>query len=148
MFLYERPQRGSVHFGHPNLYKQIKMDDWAQSRTYIDKVLDRFNMKNSKNGFLPMSHCMSLSEKQCPLTPNELEDMSRIPYASTIGSIMYAMICTQLDIPCALSVVSKQQSCQFLVFGGVFELCVKGYTNASFLTNKVVSDHNLFTSLI
>jgi len=31
--------------------------------TYIDKVLDRFNMANSKKGFLPMSHGISLSKK-------------------------------------------------------------------------------------
>jgi hypothetical protein len=31
--------------------------------TYIDKVLKRFNMKQSKKGFLPMSHYMRFSEK-------------------------------------------------------------------------------------
>ena len=36
----------------------------------------------------------------------------------------------------------------FLVFGGVFELCVKGYTNAYFLIDKVVFDRNIVTSLI
>ncbi|KAL0396274.1 UNVERIFIED_CONTAM: hypothetical protein Scaly_0075800 [Sesamum calycinum] len=29
-----------------------------------------------------------LAEKQIPITPNELERMSKIPYASAIGSIM------------------------------------------------------------
>ena len=28
--------------------------------TYIDKVLKRFNMQDSKNGFLPMSHGVNL----------------------------------------------------------------------------------------
>ena len=37
---------------------------------------------------------------------------------------------------------------KFLVFGGVFELCVKGYIDANFLIDKVVSDCNLITSLI
>ena len=76
-------------------------------RTYIDKVLDRFNMTNSKKGFLPMSHGISLSKKQCPMTPDELEKMSKIPYASAIGSIMYAMICTRPDVSCALSMTSR-----------------------------------------
>ena len=67
-------------------------------RTYIDKVLDRFNMTNSKKGFLPMSHGMCLSKKQCPMTPDELGKMSRIPYASAIGFIMYAMICTRPNV--------------------------------------------------
>ena len=39
-----------------------RMISLSQS-TYIDKVLDRFNMANSKKGFLPMSHGISLSKK-------------------------------------------------------------------------------------
>ena len=45
-----------------------------------------------------MSHGMSLSKKQCPLIPDELETMSRIPYAFAIGSIMYAMMCTRPNV--------------------------------------------------
>ena len=55
-------------------------------------------MANFEKGFLPMSHSMSLSKKQCPLIPDELEKMSRIPYASAIRSIMYAMICTRPNV--------------------------------------------------
>ena len=36
--------------------------------TYIDKVLNRFSMQNSKRGFLQMSHGISLSKTQCPMT--------------------------------------------------------------------------------
>ena len=54
--------------------------------TYIDKVSKRFNMQDSKKGFLPMSHGVSLSKSQCPSTPDEQEKMSVIPYASDIGS--------------------------------------------------------------
>jgi ATP-binding cassette subfamily B (MDR/TAP) protein 1 len=36
--------------------------------------------------------------------------MSRISYASTIGSIIYAMICTRTDISYAHSVTSIYQS--------------------------------------
>ena len=59
--------------------------------TYIDKVLNRFSMQNSKRGFLPMSYGISLSKTQCPMTHDERDRMSKIPYASAIGSIMYAM---------------------------------------------------------
>ena len=78
--------------------------------TYIDKVLKRFNMQDSKKGFLPMSHGITLSKSQCPSTPDELERMSTIPYASAIGSIMYAMLCTRPDVSYALSVTSRYQS--------------------------------------
>ena len=36
--------------------------------TYIDKVLNKFNMQNSKREFLPMCHGISLSKTQCPTT--------------------------------------------------------------------------------
>ncbi|WVZ96895.1 hypothetical protein U9M48_042475 [Paspalum notatum var. saurae] len=130
--------------------------DWSK-RTYIDKVLKWFNMHDSKKGFLPMSPGTILSKTQCPSTTDEQKRMSDIPYASAIGSIMYAMICTRPDVFFALSVMSRYQSCPgeghwiavknilkylrrtkdaFLVFGDEEELVVKGYTNAGFQTDK------------
>ena len=67
-------------------------------------------MQDSKKGFLPMSHGVSLCKSQCPSTPDEQEKMSAIPYASAIGSIMYAMLCTRPDVAYALSVTSRYQS--------------------------------------
>ncbi|KAJ9556430.1 hypothetical protein OSB04_011044 [Centaurea solstitialis] len=125
--------------------------------TYIDKVLKKFNMQDSKKGFIPMQHGLALSKAQCPSSSSELERMSRIPYASAIGSIMYAMICTRPDVSCALSMTSQYQANpgndhwtavknilkylrrtkeMFLVYGGVEELSVKGYTDASFQTDR------------
>ncbi|KAK8557131.1 hypothetical protein V6N13_035235 [Hibiscus sabdariffa] len=57
--------------------------------TYIDKVLKRFSMEESKRGFLPMRHGISLSKEMCPSTPQERERMNQIPYASAIGSIIW-----------------------------------------------------------
>ena len=36
--------------------------------------------------------------------------MSRVSYASIVGSIMYAMTCTRLDVAYSLGVVSRYQS--------------------------------------
>ena len=57
-----------------------------------------------------MSHGISLSKSQCPNTKDEREKMSKIPYASAIGSIMYAMLCTRPDVSYALSIKSRYQS--------------------------------------
>ena len=38
------------------------------------------------------------------------EKMSVIPYASAIGSIMYAMLCTRPDVNLAVSLVGRYQS--------------------------------------
>ena len=48
---------------------------------YIDKVLKRFSMQDSKRGYLPMSHGITHSKPQCPNTKDERERMSKIPYA-------------------------------------------------------------------
>jgi hypothetical protein len=48
---------------------------------YIDKMLNWFNMKDSNKAFLPMSHDITLSKKQCPLKPDEQERMRAISYA-------------------------------------------------------------------
>ena len=103
-----------------------------------------------------MSHGMRFSEKQCPSTTDERERMSKVPYASAIGSIMYAMICTRPDVSYALSVMSRYQANPgeshwtlvknilkylrrtkdvFLIYGGEEELVVNGYTDASFQTD-------------
>jgi hypothetical protein len=61
-------------------------------------------MQDSKKDFVPMSHGVSLCKSQCPSTSDEQEKMSVIPYASAIGSIMYAMLCICPDIAYTLSV--------------------------------------------
>ena len=78
--------------------------------SYIDKVLARFLMQDSKKGLLPTRHGIILSKEQCPKTPQEEEDMKRIPYASAVGSLMYAMLCTRPDICYAVGIVRRYQS--------------------------------------
>ena len=67
-------------------------------------------MDQSKKGFLPMLQGKILSKAQCAVTADEREKMSVIPYASAIGSIMYAMLCTRPDVSHALSLTSRYQS--------------------------------------
>ena len=55
-------------------------------------------------------HGINLFKEQCPKTPQEEEDMRRIPYASTVGSLMYAMLCTRPDICYAVGIVIRYQS--------------------------------------
>ena len=65
---------------------------------YIDKVLKRFNMQNSKKGYLPMQVEHGLSSKLCASTPDEVARMKKVSYASAVGSIMYAVKCTRPDV--------------------------------------------------
>ena len=77
---------------------------------YIDKILARFSMQDSKKGFSPFKHGVHLSKKMCPKTQEERGKMRNCPYASAVGSLMYAMLCTRLDICYAMSIVSRYQS--------------------------------------
>ena len=53
---------------------------------------------------------LKLDKKLCPKTDQEIAQMSLVPYASAIGSIMYAMLCARPDVAYALSVTSRFQS--------------------------------------
>ena len=78
--------------------------------TYLDKILKKFNMDQSKKVFLPVLQGMQLSTAQCPTTAKDREKMSVVPYASAIGSIMYATLCTRPDVNLAVSLVGRYQS--------------------------------------
>ncbi|GKU97061.1 hypothetical protein SLEP1_g10245 [Rubroshorea leprosula] len=77
---------------------------------YINKIVAKFNMQDSKKGFVPFRHGIFLSKKMSPKSDIELERMKNCPYASAVGSLMYAMLCTRPDIAQAISVVSRYQS--------------------------------------
>ena len=47
--------------------------------SYIDKILVRFGMQNSKKGNLPFRHGIHLSKEQSPKTPQAVEEMKHIP---------------------------------------------------------------------
>ena len=52
-------------------------------------------MEQSKKEFLPVLQGVKLSKTQSPTTAEDRERMKVIPYASAIGSIKYAMLCTR-----------------------------------------------------
>ena len=61
----------------------------------------------------PLTGHFKLSFKQCPQSPKEEKEMSRVPYASAMGSLIYATTCTRPDLAHAASTIS-----QFLSISG------------------------------
>ncbi|GKC66000.1 hypothetical protein Tco_1098598, partial [Tanacetum coccineum] len=55
----------------------------------------------------PFPTNVKLSFKMSPSSEKERMEMSRVPYASAVGSLMFVMICTRPDIAHALGVVSR-----------------------------------------
>ncbi|CAH1439943.1 unnamed protein product [Lactuca virosa] len=114
-------------------------------------------MENSKKGDSPIQSNTKLSKTQSPSTEAEIAEMSRVPYASIVGSIMYAMTCTRLNVTFALSMVSRYQGNPgkthwttvknilkylrrtkdwVLTLGGSDDLRVTRYSDARFQTDR------------
>ena len=77
---------------------------------YVKKVLSRFNINEAKPVSTPLGSHFKLSKEQSPKTKEERDHMSKVPYVSAIGSLMYAMVCTRPDIAHAMGVVSRFMS--------------------------------------
>ena len=56
---------------------------------YVKKVLSRFNMSEAKPMSTPLGSHFKLSKEQSLKTEEERDHMSKVPYASAIGSLMY-----------------------------------------------------------
>ena len=76
----------------------------------IEKILMRFRMDQVKAVSTPLGVLFKLSTTQCPSTDAQKRAMERIHYASTIGSLMYAMICSRPDLAHLVSIVSRYRS--------------------------------------
>ena len=73
---------------------------------YIENVLQRYRLASTHPVTSPLGAHFKLSKVDCPSTDEDCADMEKIPYASAVGSLMYAMTSTRLDIMYAVSMVS------------------------------------------
>ncbi|XP_068657104.1 secreted RxLR effector protein 161-like [Aristolochia californica] len=67
-------------------------------------------MKNSKPGDTPVAKGDKFSLKQCPKNDLERTEMHKIPYASVVGSLMYAQVCTRPDIAFIVGILGRYLS--------------------------------------
>ena len=56
---------------------------------------------------VPLGAYLKLSAGLSPKSVEDRELMSKTPYASAVGSLMYAMVCTRPDLSQTVSMVSK-----------------------------------------
>ncbi|KAM1278521.1 hypothetical protein TB2_030330 [Malus domestica] len=57
---------------------------WLSQEKYVERVLERFNMKAAKSISLPLANHIKLSKESCPKTYQEKEKMAVVPYPSTV----------------------------------------------------------------
>ena len=79
-------------------------------KNYIETVLKRYGMLDSKPGDTPVAKGDKFSLNQCPKGKLETQEMKTIPYASAIGSLMYAQVCTRPDIAYIVGVLGRYLS--------------------------------------
>ncbi|GJX35767.1 hypothetical protein Tco_0247324 [Tanacetum coccineum] len=98
---------------------------------YMDKILKRYKMDNSKCGHIPMQEILDLNNTQGASTPEEVKRMQNVPYALVMGSIMYVTAVKNI-----LKYLRNTKD-MFLVYGGNLEaeLRVDYYCNAGFKTD-------------
>ncbi|CAM8887559.1 unnamed protein product [Rhodiola kirilowii] len=76
---------------------------------YIDKVLKKFSMDDSKSAMIPLGGHLVLSKEDYPKDETARMKMSLIPYDVAVGSV-YCMLCTRPDLAFGISVLSRFMS--------------------------------------
>ena len=78
--------------------------------SYINKILERFRMKDSLPSVSPAMKGDRFNLNQCLKNDLKREQMKNISYASTVGSLMYAQVCIRPDIAFAVGMLGRYQS--------------------------------------
>ncbi|XP_059436920.1 secreted RxLR effector protein 161-like [Corylus avellana] len=76
----------------------------------IEKDLERFRLKNCSTSVTPIIKGDKFSKNQCAQNALEQEQMKSISYASAVGNLLYAHVCTRSDIAMAVGMLSRYQS--------------------------------------
>ena len=74
-------------------------------RAYIDRILKRFDMHNCSPESVLVTKSERLSKDQCPKNDRERMSMKNVRYSSVVGSLIYAQVCTRLDIAFTVGVL-------------------------------------------
>jgi len=75
---------------------------------YLKKVFQKFNINgDTKSASIPLAPYFKLKDTISPSSIEEREYMTHVPNASAIDSLMYAMVCTRLDLSWAISMVNR-----------------------------------------
>ncbi|KAA0047099.1 Retrovirus-related Pol polyprotein from transposon TNT 1-94 [Cucumis melo var. makuwa] len=83
-------------------------------KAYINKVLEKFKMDKCSSSVVPIQKGDKFSLMQCPKNELERNQMETIPYASIVGSLLYAQTCTRPDISFAMDMLGRYQNSDFV----------------------------------
>ena len=78
-------------------------------KAYLEKVLKKYNMHASNATPAPIVKGDSFGKFQCPKNQYEIDQMKGVPYASAVGSLQYAQVCTSPDLAFVTGVLGRYQ---------------------------------------
>nr|GEX86176.1 retrovirus-related Pol polyprotein from transposon TNT 1-94 [Tanacetum cinerariifolium] len=71
---------------------------WVSQEKYFERVVQAFFVDQSKPISTPLATHFKLDRSTIPGLDKEVKYMKTVPYSSTVGSLMYAMVCTRPDL--------------------------------------------------
>ena len=76
-------------------------------KSYLQKMLKKFSFDdNAKIVSTPLAPHFKLSALMSHVSVKDRDYMSKVLYASAVGSLIYAMVCTRSDLSQAVSMIS------------------------------------------
>jgi hypothetical protein len=78
-------------------------------KPYIEKVLKKFNMHKCNPMPALIVKRVKFGKFQCPRNQYEIDDIKAVLYASVVGSLMYAQVCTRPDLAFITGMLGRYQ---------------------------------------
>ena len=79
--------------------------------SYIAKVLKEYRMLDAKIISTPIPSHYKLKFAKNRISDSDLQYMKKVPYSNVVGSLIYVMIASRLDIAYGVGLVSRFMSC-------------------------------------
>lgn len=82
---------------------------FIHQQEYVNKICETYKKYKYPISSLPIAKGVIYSKTQCPQVKNEVDEMSRIPYRSLVGSLSFLANRTRPDISYAVNIFSQFQ---------------------------------------
>ncbi|CAL5393971.1 unnamed protein product [Camellia sinensis] len=110
---------------------------WLSQEKYVERVIEKFNMKDAKPVSTPLANHFKLSKNSCPSSTKERQEMEAIPYSSAVGSVGVGFA-TQ-SVPLFVSEMAPHR------YRGTLNVCFQLFITIGILIAGLV---NYFTNMI
>ena len=82
-------------------------DITLSQQAYCERLLNRFNMTFCSPTTTPLSPGIVLSSEDYPTTPDEENEMKKIPFHEALGSLMWLQVATRPDLTFSVNMLAR-----------------------------------------